>query len=238
MKGEAAKAGLEIQIGHAKIKSQTSAKLLGMKMQNDLKWTEHINGKGGIISSLNQRLFKIKRLSNSLEKKSLVKVADSLFNSKTRYGLQLLGKVKMSTTESQNQDLQSIQLVQNKMIRFLNNRRINDRINTETLLSNVNMLSVNRMNAQVKLTEVWKALNNKDIPLNLNLPSIDPELRVSRSASNGRLKICNGKTEASQSTFLNDSKRVWNEAPQAIRDCKSIFTAKTEIKKFVKTIPL
>ena len=68
------------------------------------------------------------RLNNSLNKKALIKVADSLFNSKIRYGLQLLGKVKMSNSESSNQDLQDIQLVQNKLVRFLNNKRISDRI--------------------------------------------------------------------------------------------------------------
>ena len=96
------------------------------KYFNCLTKTEIKIGTMWTISSLNQRFFTIKRMSNSLDKKSLVKVADSLFNSKIRYGLQLLGKVKMSTTESQNQDLQAIQLVQNKMIRFLNNKRIND----------------------------------------------------------------------------------------------------------------
>ena len=73
------------------------------------------------------------RLNNSLNKKALIKVADSLFNSKIRYGLQLLGKVRMSTNESQNQLLQDIQLAQNKLIRFLNNKRISDKISTETL---------------------------------------------------------------------------------------------------------
>ena len=104
------------------------------------------------------------RLNNSLNKKALIKAADSLFNSKIRYGLQLLGKVKMSANESQNLMLQDIQLAQNKLIRFLNNKRISDKISTETLMLNVKMLSVNRMNAQIKLTEVCKALNQMDTP--------------------------------------------------------------------------
>ena len=54
MKGEKSNTGIEINIGHSKVWSQSSAKLLGIKMQNDLKWTEHIHRKGGVISSLNQ----------------------------------------------------------------------------------------------------------------------------------------------------------------------------------------
>ena len=238
VKGDDAKNGLEINIGQSKIQSQKSAKLLGMNMQNDLNWDVHIHGKGGIISSLNQRLYTIMRLNNSLNRKALIKVADSLFNSKIRYGLQLLGRVKMSNLECQNQDLQAIQLVQNKMIRFLNNRRISDKMKTETLITNLNMLSVNRMNAQIKLTEVWKALHFQNNPLNITLPIMDPNERNSRSISNGRLKMCNGKSLSSQATFLNDAKRVWNSAPQQIRECNSIYSVKKEIKSFVSTLPL
>ena len=73
------------------------------------------------------------------------------------------------------------------MIRFLNNKTISDRINTDTLLTNINLLSVNRMNAQIKLTEVWKASHNKNSPLNIEMPIINPEHRSARSKANGRL---------------------------------------------------
>ena len=35
MKGKESNTGIEINIGHSKVRSQSSAKLLGMKMQND-----------------------------------------------------------------------------------------------------------------------------------------------------------------------------------------------------------
>ena len=48
-----------------------------MVFQENLEWKEHINVKGFFISSINQRLFVIKRLNNSLNKNALVKVAES-----------------------------------------------------------------------------------------------------------------------------------------------------------------
>ena len=39
-------------------------------------------------------------------------------------------------------------------------------------------------------------------------------------------------------TFINDAARLWNLAPRAIKECKSLFTVKKEIKKFVLTLPL
>ena len=178
------------------------------------------------------------RLNNSLNKKYLIKVTDSLFNSKIRYGLQLLGKVKMTSYEIQSQDLHEIQLIQNKLVRFLNNKKISDKIQTETLIKEVNMLSVNRMNAQIKLTEVWKALNIQNSPLNISLPLLDINARGSRSTSEGRLQINKGRSHCSQASFLNDSKKVWNAAPISIRECTSIHIVKKESKKFVSTLPL
>ena len=164
-------------------------------------------------------------------------MADSLFNSKIRYGLQLLGKVRTSGNDGQNQDLLAIQKVQNKLIRFLNNKRISDKISTDTLISNINMTSVNRMNAQIKLTETWKAIKTEKCPLNIKVPTIDQNKRVARSSANGMLKT-NGYSDGTKSTFINDSKKTWNSAPREIKDCKTMYTAKAAIKKYVNTLPL
>ena len=48
-----------------------------------------------------------------------------------------------------------------------------------------------------------------------------------------------GKVEGDiKSKFKNDSNTVWNSAPQSIRECVSLYLAKSEIKKFVKTLHL
>jgi hypothetical protein len=71
-----------------------------MTFQDNLKWKAHIIGKGGLISSLNQRLYIIRKLRNHLNKSALSNVAESLFTSKLRYGPQLLGKVRWSEEDS------------------------------------------------------------------------------------------------------------------------------------------
>ena len=71
LKGEDLKKKIEVKIGSETIEPQSNARLLGMQFQNDLNWSKLIHGKGGVISSLNQRLFIIKRLHNSLEKRRL-----------------------------------------------------------------------------------------------------------------------------------------------------------------------
>ena len=45
---------------------------------------------------------------------------------------------------------------QNKLARA----RIKDKISSKTLLNNLNMMSVNQLNALIKLLEIWKAKIN------------------------------------------------------------------------------
>ena len=56
-------------------------------------------------------------------------------------------------------DLDQIQLVQNKIARFLNSKSLKDKIPTKDLLSNIIMLSVNQLNAKIKIIEVWISFN-------------------------------------------------------------------------------
>ena len=59
---------VQVKIGDAVIENQTSAKLLGMRFEKNMSWQEHIHENSGILTSLNQRLFLIRRLSNQLSK--------------------------------------------------------------------------------------------------------------------------------------------------------------------------
>ena len=53
---------IEINIGQATVLQETSAKLLGVKIQDNQHWNEQVNDKGGVVKSLNKRLFFIRRL--------------------------------------------------------------------------------------------------------------------------------------------------------------------------------
>ena len=135
------------------------------QVKEESEWTSQICGNGGLITSLNSRLFLIRRLSNYISKKRLNRVADSLYASKIRYGLQLLGKVRIDDQDSSSNLLNKIQVTQNKFMRFMGNRSLLDKIPTKTLFEDTNLLSVNQLNAQCKLLEVWKSLNNPGYPI-------------------------------------------------------------------------
>jgi len=59
------------------------------------------------------------------------------------------------------------QRAQNKMLRVLDGSQIVDQKSTKRLLEEQNMLSVNQMAAQIKLTEMWKATNGPQYPIKM-----------------------------------------------------------------------
>ena len=97
------------------------------------------------------------------------------------------------------------------------------------------MLSVNQTNAQIKLTEVWKALNGKSSSLNnLKIKTLTSN-RTTLSTTNGEL-IEEDSSNKALKTYQNDASRLWNRAPISIKSCGSLSLAKKAIKEFVKCL--
>ena len=121
-----------------------------------------------------------------------------------------MGKVRWKAQDPTQGDLGAIRKVQNKMLRLLNGKRLLDKISTQELLDNLNMLSVNQMNAQIKITEVWKSQNVPNHPFKTEKVCHDTDICTTRAVSNGDLKEF-GKTDLLQSTFLSDASKSWNK---------------------------
>ena len=94
------------------------------------------------------------------------------------------------------------------------------------------------LNAQIKLTETWKAFQGKTPNPTQSLKSTQlADARASRSATNGNLKELETSILA-KITFMNDSAPLWNRAPNSIKNSTSLYSAEKEIKKFVRTLPV
>ena len=134
-----------------RVNAEASAKLLGITLDCNQKWKTQIQGQGGTISNLNARLYLLRRLARAISKDRLRRIADSLYTSKIRYGLQLFGKVRQIESDPTEALLESLQITQNKFARFLHGSTLLDRINTKTIFKETNLLSINQLNAQIKL---------------------------------------------------------------------------------------
>ena len=213
------------------------AKLLGLTFDANQGWQTQIYGTGGTIMSLNRRLFKIWRLQNHLSNASLLKLVDGIFTSKIRYGLQLMGKVRMNFNDPTIKDLDNIQKVQNKVLRLLTKTKLTDHISTSSLLERTNMMSVNQMNGQIKIQEIWKSINVPNYPIQINKQTPHENGPATRADTKGRL-IENGNSCLSQKTCINDAIKIWNQLPSEVTNCKSFYQIKKQAKMFAKSLPM
>ena len=81
---------------------------------------------------------------------------------------------------------------------------LSDKQTTSSLLKRINIISVNQINAQIKITEIWKAVNNDECPLKITkMKDVKPERRLrSKNKIENNLLEC-GLTENSKKTFIN-----------------------------------
>ena len=228
---------VSIRIGSNNVVRESSATLLGIKFEDSQQWHTQIYGKGGLLSSLNSRLYIIRRLKSHLLTKSIIKVVDGLFTSKIRYGLQLYGKVRITEEDPTRAEFSAIQLIQNNLLRMLYGSKVKDKVPIKLLLDNFNMLSVNQLNAQIKLQEMWKALNIVDYPLSIELQTLNSMGVSTRAAVKGR-PIEVGLSTLTQKTCVSDAIKLWNVAPLTITGSLSLYQAKKEIRSFVRKLPV
>ena len=198
---------ISVKIGTESVIRESTATLLGIKFQDDQRWKAQIHGRGGVISSLHSRFYIIRRMRSHLSMKAVLKLVDGLFMSKVRYGLQLYGKVRRSEDSPRCEDYKSIQKVQNDLMRYLTGSQLKDKVSIRSLLDKLNMVSVNQLNAQIKLLEMWKTIHIEDYPLKLQQQDAREGMATTRAATKGQPRDI-GRTQLTQTTCISDAIKV------------------------------
>ena len=178
-------------------------------------------------------MFIIKRLKNQIGGAYTKKIVDSLYTSKLRYGLPLYGKIRWTENDVNTKPFKDLQLNQNKMLRFMNSSKLKEKVSSKSILEKFKCLSVNQLNAQMKLLDMWKANNLKKYPTKVKLVECIGEKSTTRAVTNGKLQE-EGRTVLAKNTFYNDAVVAWNRAPDSIKKCVTIWSAKKQNKEFVK----
>ena len=225
---------VRVRIGDCDIEQESTAKLLGIQIDDDLEWTSHSQS---LKSALNQRTSVIRRMKNHLSGPKIKKIVDSIWTSKLRYGLQLCASVRTTEDQWKTQQMKGIQMAQNRMLRTVENKRIRDKVSIESMLVKNKMLSVNQTNAQIKLTEMWKMENDEEYPVKGERQTAPENGRETRGCTSGKW-IEFGVSSKAKASFLGDAIRLWNKAPEKLKVAKTINGAKKDIKKFCMTLPV
>ena len=224
-----------ITVGGATVSRTSHTKLLGVIIEESQEWSQHLKS---LQSSLNSRLFILRRIKRQIPENKLIQIVHSLWVSKLRYGLQLCVKVRLTNEDPITADLKALQATQNRMLRMINNNSIRDMISSKSILEKFSLLSVNQTAASIKLVEVWKSLNQDGYPIsfepyNHNLHIHNRNLRPQAN----RLLKDNCKLKRNEASFSIDAARLWNAAPKEITEATSIEVAKAAIRHFCKNLP-
>ena len=119
---------------------------------------------------------------------------------------------------------------------MLNKSSIKDKI-TSHMLINFQLLSVNQLAAQIKLIETWKSVNIEEYPVVLNKHFVPTTERDTRNKPE-RVFLDWCKTKKAESSFHIDAAKLWNHCPNAIKMSNTLNTAKIEILKYCRNLPI
>ena len=99
------------------------------------------------------------------------------------------------------------------------------------------MMSVNQMNCQIKIQEIWKSLDISNYPIQMEKQTPHENRPATRADIKGRL-IVSANSCLSQKTCINDAINIWNQLPKLVTDCKSFYQIKKQAKIFARTVPI
>ena len=105
------------------------------------------------------------------------------------------------------------------------------------MLKKLGWLSLNQMSAEVRLIEVWKALNVEDYCLKDIFQRVESAKTNVRSSGKNRIKST-FKSKLRENSFHYPSVRLWNTAPTEITCATTESAARRAIKKYVLTLPI
>ena len=172
---------IEISVDGKKVSETHSEKLLGVILNNQMTWKEHLYGEKwrvpktenspGLIPQLSQRVGILRKLSAFASKKKLRMLASGMFSSKLSYCLPLfmntwaLDRYKVGGTRFSSftkEDCRKLQVLQNQVTRLqLHGSQKFKNLSTEELLNLNKDLSVHQLGALRTIVMVKKILQSQ-----------------------------------------------------------------------------
>ena len=209
------------------IKPIKSEKLLGIFIQDDLKWTDYLqNNEKSLIKQLTTRLNALKMISYVASFKVRLMIANGIFSSKLIFQISLWGGTEEYL-------LNSLQIVQNRAARFVTRR---DRYTPVVeLLRQCGWLSVRQLTFYHSVILIYKTLQiscpkyiysklSSEFPYNTRLSQSD-------SVRMGSEFQC--KLELTEKSFMNRATLQFNKLPAELRQTEKIETFKRKLKTWV-----
>ena len=225
-------------VGGETLSSRDSEKLLGMHISSDLDWRVHIDE---LCRTLNQRLGMLKRIKQKVSRDKLFIIAEAIFTSKIRYGLAVYSNPRTNEWESKNEDMKSLQVMQNDMLRVIYGHTRAEHVNMKKLRAKTNMMSINQLSTYHMVIEVYNVMyNNSSSQLKSKMKAVQGYYKLRTEIDHkfrGDLPIPERPSNNCMG-FSFKGPTVWNKVPQDIRETTSKESFKRKLKSWIlHTIP-
>ena len=232
------------KVDNKEVVETNSEKLLGLVINNQLTWRNHLYGDDeneGLVQQLSKRLGVMKKLARVMNRKNLEFFASGLFYSKLNYCLPVFGNVLgIEQYSDQNyrhqsytlKDNQKLQVMQNNLNRLLLNARYDTP--TEELLRRTGSLSIQQMIAfqtAVLCFKIMKAKKPSYIAQRLQRKEVGMNLRDDI----GKLMVPRRKLGISREGFICRATMLLNSLDEDLRNEGKLERFKVGLKKWVKT---
>ena len=218
---------VKITTSTEEIKPIRTEKLLGVHIQNDLKWSEYIqNNEKSLIRQLNTRLNALKQIGSAATFKTRLMVANGIFCTKLIFQISLWGGAA-------DYLLCSLQIIQNKAARQVTQRDKYTPI--VELLCQCGWLSVKQLVFYHSVIQLYKSKQTSfpkyiSDKLNLEFP-YNTRLAGSESVRMGT--AFKAKLALTERSFLNRSTVNFNQLPTELRQIQKIEVFKKKLKQWV-----
>ena len=218
-----------------KLKSSSSEKLLGLHVSSSLDWKIHVEK---LSIELRKRIGLLRRIKYKVTQEKLGMIAESIFNSKLRYGISVYAcpvyedeDLKM---EKLPQETKQLQTLQNSMLRTIFGFNISQQINMKKLRMSIQMMSVNQMCVYHTLIETFNVIRNSSSEhlKEKLMPSTDKSAYGLRTRTREKA-ASQGKPSRGCIGFAYHSSKLWNKIPQEIRSCQSSSGFKDKVKMWI-----
>ena len=204
-----------------------SERLLGVIIQEDLKWTDYIqNHEKSLIKQLTSRLNALRLISGIASFKVRLMIANGIFCSKLIFQISLWGG-------AEDYLLRSLQIVQNKAARFVTRR--GRYTSVAELLKQCGWLSVRQLVFYHSVSLIHKTLITK-YPKYIfsKLSSEFPyNTRLAESESVRMGTEFQAKLDLTERSFMNRATLNFNQLPTDLRKIQKCETFKLKLKKWV-----
>ena len=222
------------------VKMETnSEKLLGLTINNQLNWKNHLYGDSeniGLVKELSKRIGMLRQLRKYVNDCTFRILLNGMFTSKLIYGITIYGGVwnlpgilnenPINSTSIRKEDMRKLQILQNSALRLLLRKPRETPV--KNLLKESKQLSVHQLVAYHTATQTYKVFKNEEPSYHHDRLFGNITYEGTRSSTRVDFDLSLGRK-----SFFYQASRIWNCIPQQIKTARTIEQFKRVLKPWI-----